>query len=477
MSLREIRRIAVITLSALALAHCAQNPSSGDKGWVPITEQQEIDEGAQAHQAVLKEYAALDNPALQAYVNEVGQRLAKQSPRPNLPWHFTVVDSPDVNAFALPGGYVYLTRGILAYLNSEAELASVIGHEIGHVVARHGLRLPSAPPAAEPYRALGSVLTPGAADQVGVRLVQTLTPAWTAGYGREDEGEADRRGAEYLAKAGYDPQAMVEAVGTLKNQERFAERHEGHPLRTYHGAPDPHDARLRQAVDAANQYAAANPRAGRSDYLKRVAGLVFGDSPDQGVLRNNLLLHDKLGLAIQFPDGWRVRNRADRVVATNPPGDALVELQQGPKNDKPLETLQNGIQLDPGARYDSGSLGGYPAAFAAGAQQGKPVVVAAVMFNGTQYLIAGMTLDKPAYDRERSTLRAAINSFRAITPAEKQTVRPYVLQLVTAQPGTTMAGLARQSRLGPDAERQLRVMNDLYPSGEPKPGQLLKIVR
>jgi predicted Zn-dependent protease len=195
------------------------------------------------------------------------------------------------------------------------------------------------------------------------------------------------------------------------------------------------------------------------------------------MIRNNMLLHKKLGLAIQFPSGWQVQNRPDRVVALSPQGDALVELRQGPKHDRPLETLQKGIKLDAGARYDSGSLSGYPAAFAAGAQQGKPVVVAAVVFNDTQYLIAGMTQDKSTYDRERSTLRAAINSFRAMTPAEKQAARPYLLQLVTARSGMTMAGLARQSPLGAEAESQLRLMNDLYPNGEPKPGQLLKIVR
>ena len=137
---RAFRRIAIIAFGSLALTHCAQNPVTGGKDFVLMSAQQEIQLGAQAHQAVLKEYAALTNPALQAYVNEVGQRLAQQSHRPNLQWHFTVVDSPDVNAFALPGGYVYITRGLMAYLNSEAELAGVVGHEIGHVTARHGVR-------------------------------------------------------------------------------------------------------------------------------------------------------------------------------------------------------------------------------------------------------------------------------------------------------------------------------------------------
>ncbi len=477
------RRIVVVIAGALALTHCAQNPVTGDKDFVLMSEQQEIRMGAQAHQDVLREYAALDHPALQAYVNEVGQRLAKQSHRPNLQWHFTVVDSPDVNAFALPGGYVYITRGIMAYLNSEAELAGVVGHEIGHVTARHGVRQQSVATAAGLGAVLGSILVPGLDNQAGSTLLQSLAQAWTAGYGREHELESDRLGAQYLAKSGYNPQAMIEVIGVLKNQELFAAeqaKRDGRQPHTYHGTFDTHpdnDARLRQVVGEADKYAVASPREGRSEYLQNMAGVVFGDSPDQGVIRNNLLLHEKLGLAMQFPPGWRVQNRPDRVLAMSPGGDALVELQPGPKGSKPLETLQKGVKLDAGARYDNGTLSGYPAAFAAGSQQGKPVVVAAVVFNGSQYLIAGMARDKPTYARERDTLRAAINSFRAITPAEKRAARPYVLQVISVQPGMTMAGLARQSPLEADAESQLRLLNDLYPSGEPKPGQRLKIVR
>jgi len=481
---RGFYRTAVAALGALALTGCAQNPVSGDRDFVLMSEQQEIQMGAQAHQEVLKEYAALDNPALQAYVNEVGQRLAKQSQRPNLSWHFTVVDSPDVNAFALPGGYVYITRGLMAYLNSEAELAGVVRHEIGHVAARHGVRQQSASTVAGFGAALGSILVPGMDNQASASLLQTLAQAWTAGYGREHELEADRLGAAYLAKTGYDPQAMVEVIGVLKNQELFSAgqsaRDGRSPRATYHGVFDTHpdnDTRLRQVVAEATRYRVADPREGRNDYLQKLVGLYFGDSPDQGVIRNNALLHEKLGLRVQFPPGWRVDNRPDRVVATSPQGDALVELEQGPKNDNPLATLQKGIKLDAGAHYDSGHLAGYPAAFAAGAQQGKPVVAAVVVFNGTQYLIAGMTRDMAAYERERSVLRAAINSFRAITPAEKLAARPHVLQLLTARPGLTMAALARQSPLGDEAESQLRLMNDLYPDGEPRSGQRLKIVQ
>lgn len=477
------RRIAVIALGALSLTHCAQTPVSGGSDVVLMSEQQEIQQSAEAHQEVLAEYAALDNPALQAYVNDIGQKLAKQSQRPNLQWHFTVVDSPDVNAFALPGGYVYITRGLMAYLNSEAELAGVVGHEIGHVTARHGVRQQSERTATALDTVPASILLPEMNNQAGASLMQSLAQAWTAGYGRDQELEADRLGAQFLAKAGYDPQAMIEAIGVLKNQALFAAeqaRRDGRQPHSYHGIFNSHpgdDARLKQVVGKANQYSVAHPREGRSEYLQKMDGVYFGDSPAQGVLRNNLLLHDKLGLAIQFPPDWNVVNRPDRVEARSPKGDAMAELQQGPKNDQPLATLQNGLKLDAGARYDSGKLSGYPAAFAAGTQQGRPVVVAMVVFNGTQYLIAGMTKDKPTYDRERATLRGVINSFHAITPAERLAARPYVLKLVTAKPGTTMAGLAKTSPLAHDAEIQLRLINDLYPAGEPKSGQSLKIVQ
>ena len=275
---RIFRRTAGIVLGALTLTHCAQNPVTGDKDFVLMSEQQEIQMGAQAHLDVLREVAALDNPGLQAYVNEVGQRLAKQSHRPDLQWHFTVVDSPDVNAFALPGGYVYITRGIMAYLNSEAELAGVLGHEIGHVTARHGVRQQSTATATGLGAVLGSILVPGLGNQAGATLLQTLAQSWTTGYGREHELESDRLGAQYLAKSGYNPQAMIEVIGVLKNQEVFAAeqaRRDGKKPSTYHGTFDTHpgnDARLKQVVSEANKYTVANPRVARSAYLHKMAG-------------------------------------------------------------------------------------------------------------------------------------------------------------------------------------------------------------
>ncbi len=483
MKLHLIPRIIATAIGAVLLTHCAQNPVTGGKDFVLMSEQQEIQMGAQSHKEVLQEYGALDNPALQAYVNDVGQRLAKQSHRPNLQWHFTVVDSPDVNAFALPGGYVYITRGIMAYLNSEAELAGVLGHEIGHVTARHGVRQQSATTAAGLGAILGSILVPELNNQGGATMLQSLAQAWTAGYGRDHELESDRLGAQYIAKTGYQPQAMMDVIGVLKNQELFdAElaKKEGREPRRYHGTFETHpsnDARLKQVVGEAAKYTVADPREGRNEYLQKMAGVFFGDSPEQGVVRNNALLHEKLGLGLVFPQGWRVQNQPDRVVAVSPQNDALVELRTGPKNEHSMDTLQKGLKLDPGARYVSGDINGFPASFAAGALQGKPVLVGAVVFGGAQYLIAGLSKDSNAYSRYRDTLKAAINSFHALTKEERLAARPYLIQVITTQAGTTMEGLASRSILGVNAESQLRLMNDLYPTGEPRPGQLLKVIQ
>lgn len=478
-----LRRIVVAVTGALLLTHCAQNPVSGGKDFVLMSEQQEIQQGAEAHKEVMQEYGRLNDPELQAYVTRVGKALAAKSHRANLDWHFTVVDSPQVNAFALPGGYIYITRGIMAYLNSEAELAGVVGHEIGHVTARHGVRQQSAATAVGLGAILGSILVPGLNNQAGATLLQNLSQSLVAGYGRDHELEADRLGAEYIAKNSYNPQAMVEVIGVLKNQELYdiqLAKQEGREPRRYHGVFDTHpsnDTRLKQVVGEAKKYQVANPVENRDAFLRAMNGVYFGDSPDQGVIRNNALLHEKLGIGVQFPQGWRVQNQPDRVAAVNPQGTALVELKPGPKNTQPMDALQKGLKLDQGARYESGNVNGNPAAFAAGALQGKPVLAAAINHNGSQYLLAALAKDANAYNQNRNVMKAAINSFHTLSAEERQRAKPHVIRVVPAQPGMTMAQLAAQSPLGKSAEAQLRLMNDLYPAGEPKPGQMIKIIQ
>lgn len=188
-----------------------------------ISENKELEMGRTYHPQIIEQYGRYEDEALQRYVEDVGKRLAAVSHRDDLVYRFTVLDSPVINAFALPGGYIYITRGMMAYLNSEAELAAVLGHEIGHVTARHGVRQQSAAQAANLGYTLGAILLPGLRTAGAQDLFNVFGGALLSGYGREHELESDRLGAEYLARSGYPSEAMIEVIGVLKDQATFAE--------------------------------------------------------------------------------------------------------------------------------------------------------------------------------------------------------------------------------------------------------------
>jgi len=266
-----------LVVAVLSIVACSKNPVTGKKDFSLINKDQELAMGAQAHRSIMRQKRPLNNPKIQAYVNNLGQQLARQSHRKDIKYTFTVLDDPSVNAFALPGGYIYITTGIMAYLNSEGELAGVLGHEIGHVTARHGVKQQSASVA-------GAVLMSVLAKQTGGtgKEFSNLNRAILSGYGREHELEADRLGAEYLARIGYAPKNMIDVVGVLKSQEefdKFQARREGRQPRAYHGVFASHprnDTRLQKVIATANKYKTGATRdAGHDRYLTMIAGLKY----------------------------------------------------------------------------------------------------------------------------------------------------------------------------------------------------------
>ncbi|RKZ34703.1 MAG: peptidase M48 Ste24p, partial [Gammaproteobacteria bacterium] len=222
-----------------------------------MSEDSELALGRQTHTQVIERYGRYENPALQNLVQRIGETLAANSHRTGLIYRFTVLDSQEVNAFALPGGYIYITRGLLAFLNGEDELAAVLGHEIGHVTARHSVRQYTAQQAANIGVTLGAILVPQMRTQNVGNLAGVLSTALLRGYGREHELEADRLGAEYLARTGYDPAAMLRVITVLKNQELFERERaqvENREPKVYHGVFSTHpdnDTRLREVVGRA----------------------------------------------------------------------------------------------------------------------------------------------------------------------------------------------------------------------------------
>lgn len=469
--------ILLITCFTLTFTGCARNPVSGQQDFVMMSESQEISLGRNADVDVRKQYKVYDNPALQNYVNRVGQAVAKNSHRPNLNYHFTVLDSPEINAFALPGGYIYITRGIMAYLNSEAELAAVLGHEVGHVTARHGVRQQSASQATGIGISLASIFVPGLSTQAGSDIANLLSGALLSGYGRDHELEADRLGAQYLARTSYDPQAMIRVVGVLKNQELFdAElaKQEGREPRRYHGTfathPD-NDTRFRQVVGEASHLKVDNPLEGKPEYQRQTAGLAFNDSVDEGVVRGSRFTHRDLGIALDFPPQWNIKNSPSQLIAINPTNDAALELKvDGKPSGTPPEYARR--LSGSSATIESLTIERSSAAIASTSK----VELGVIYLDGKAFLLQGTAKSEPVLAAHRALMKASMRSFHALTPEERKAIKPLNIKLVSAKTGDSYAKFALTSPLGKNAEKYLRLINAQYPQGEPVLGQTIKII-
>ena len=480
--------LVLLLLLAPLFSGCAVNPVTGQQDIVLMSEEQELALGRKTHQQVLQQYGVYDDQELQAYVKNTGEKLAAQSHRRDLVYRFTVVDSKEVNAFALPGGYIYITRGLLAYLNSEAELAAVLGHEIGHVTARHAVRQYTAAQLANIGATLGAVFIPGM-NAAGNQLVQLFGTALLRGYGREHELEADQLVAEYLARTDYDPKAMLDVIRTLKNQEVFETRvaqAEGREPRIYHGLFSTHpdnDTRLQEVIDAANKYRTVSSNyAGRDVFLGHINGLIYGDSPQEGIVRKNNFYHPGLGFAMQLPRNWNVTNRPDQVLITAPRGAAIMQLAVADINKRvtPREFMKTRLglkALSHDSPLDIHGLAAHTGLAPINTSFGNRIArFTTIYFNDKAYVLAGVARNEgeaEAYDRY---FLETAQSFHAITENERSLARPLQLKITNVGSNASFSTLAGQSPLETYPEEQLRLLNNMFPEGQPRPGMLLKII-
>lgn len=491
---------ALALASVLALAACGsqvKNPVTGQTERSVMSEQQEVTEGAKAHQEILKEYGVVKNPRLQAYVNEIGQRLAAQSHRAQIKWTFTVLDSPEINAFALPGGYVYLTRGIMAYLDSEADMAGVIGHEIGHVTARHGAqratRQQNAAIGAVLGGILGAVLDSQGASGLGQAIgdaSQVAAAGYVARYGREQELQADGLGAEYLNRVNYNPRNMIDVIRVLKDQERFAAdvaRTEGRPApsgNAWLASHPSNDDRLAAITRITAQYAANKNFAdeGRMRYLQMIEGMAFGETAEQGLTRGNQFYHAPLNFAVTAFAGWKILNDEAQLTIINPARDAGLILRVAPANAgrNHDEIIRSAVQPVSGSanRYQVNGLSVTHFTGVSRAQNGQqsPVQLSVITGAGGQHFIAQYAArDATALARNRGVMQQTEASFRAMSAADKAAARPWVVRSAP-YPRGGFAELARSAPLSTLPEQHIRLMNGLYGGGEPRVGNTLKTV-
>ena len=479
-SRKAVAGLACLVVLAV-LQGCATNPVTGKQDFVMMTEQQEIALGRQYHVEIMKQYVAYDDPALQAYVNRIGQELAANSHRSNLDFRFTVLDSPQVNAFALPGGYVYVTRGIMAYMQDEADLAGVVGHEIGHVTARHSVRQQ----AQQTIAGLGvAAVAIGTGSAELANLSSSLGGALVAGYGRNMELQSDGLGAEYLARSGYDPQNMIDVVTLLKHQELYERERaeqEGRPPSVYHGLYSTHptnDRRLQEVIAAADEFKTAEvTRPNTGEFLKLTNGMTFDDAEEQGIVRGQAFYHKDLNLTLSFPDGWRLDNQPDSLIGVSGDGSQIIQMSmtelagQSPEN----YLRDNLAGFDQGQRLSSSLGQGYTAVGSLSARNSQVVLTRVAIIAGANQ----QTFQLIGYGRDRLPNREVVDiarSMRNLNSSEKALAEEQKIRLVTARVGDTFSGYARQSKLTGDAEAQLRLLNGMYPNGEPVPGQQIKIV-
>lgn len=470
----------------LGLMSCAQNPVTGQQDFVMFSEDKELALGREYHPQIIKEYGRYEDEALQAYVQSVGERVASVSHRKDLVYRFTVLDSPVINAFALPGGYLYITRGLMAYLNSEAELAAVLGHEVGHVTARHGVRQQSASQAANIGYTVGSIFLPGLRTAGAQNVFNVLGGALLSGYGREHELESDRLGAEYLAKSGYDPQAMIKVIGVLKDQSTFAEaeaKKQGRDYQGYHGLfashPD-NDTRLQEVVRSADQYlATSGGEVGEEAYLSRIDGMVFGDSEKQGIRSGRNFYHAEMQFALQFPQDWHIQNNPSSLQAIAPGGRAFIEMGASDLNRKqtPAQFIRDRLKVDnlrDGRSFSSNGLEGYTGVTE---QQGKLLRLAVIYLRDKAYIFIGGAKDNRDFAQFDKDFLATADSLHILRDDERHLAKSQRIEVVRASSSDSYTKWAQDTRISNSPMQQLQLLNGDYPDKQLQPGRLVKRVR
>lgn len=480
-----LERLTVLT-SVVAIAAstaCATNPVTGEREFNLMSEQQEIATGQELDPEIRREMGVYPDTELQDYVEGIGLRLARASQRPNLPWHFTVVDAAAVNAFALPGGYIYITRGLLAYLHDEAELAGVLGHEIGHVTARHAARQYSRATGAGVGLAALGIFFPGArpvGDLAGLGAGLLFLK-----YGRNDELQADRLGAEYAAATGWDPKGVPDLLTTLGRIDALADRR-GVPsyLATH---PDPLDRveRIRPVVEQLETGRGdSNWTVNQSGLLRRLDGLVVGDNPREGIVRGRDFLHPDLRFALTFPAGWEITNSAEQLVAKEPGENAyvLLDIVQQPRG-RSLEEIgranmsASGFRQLDGAASSINGLSAYVGTFRGSLQQLGAVLARAAYFESERRVFRVIGFAPTArFEQVSSEITATHRSFRPLSRSEAADVRPNRLAFHTVRAGETWQSIAEGPSGGNVRAATLAIMNGRDVNEQPQVGDRVKIV-
>ncbi len=459
--LRLLRRSFLCGGTFVALASCATNPATGGKMLSLVSESQEIELGQAYAREVEESMPLVEDPALQAYVEGVGLALAAASERPALPWSFRIVDDPVVNAFALPGGPVYVTRGIMAHFSSEAEMAAVLGHEIGHITARHSVEQISRAQLAGIGLVVGSVVSRDVARYSGL-AAQGLQVLFLS-FSRDDEHQSDLLGVRYSGRLGYD---VRESITMHEKLGRLTELSGGGGIPSWlstHPSSQDRIKRLQALVDTIPAATLNEAKLGRDEYLFHVEGLVYGEDPRQGFFRDALFLHPELRFQIRFPSGWETVNLPSVVGGRSPDRDAILQLTLVAAGSSHAEAAraflsQEGVRT---GRTSRERIDGHPATlatFRAQTDQGMlEGIVAFLDYEARTYRIMGYAVEGGLREYERAFL-SSIRSFAELTDVAALSVEPMRIELYTVERPSSIAEIAARKST-PASEAELAVIN------------------
>ncbi|UCC81621.1 MAG: M48 family metalloprotease [Gemmatimonadota bacterium] len=441
----RFRALPALALATLTLTACPVNPATGERQLILISEAQEIRMGQEGAQQVEASLGLYDDPELQEYVSQIGLELAATSEKPNLPWSFKIIDDVIVNAFALPGGPIYVTRGILAHFNSEAELAGVLGHEIGHVTARHSAEQISRAQAAQLGVGVGYIFLPEIAaygDVINVSLGLLLLK-----FGRDDERQSDDLGFRYMRRSGYDPTEMVDVFDMLG---RVSSVGGGSGLPAWLSThPDPGERRQRMEQRLAEAGGEVGGEVGRTRYLQMIDGLMFGVNPRNGFFRGSTFLHPDLRFQITFPDEWRTSNMAHQVVALSPDEDAVVQLTLAAEASaaEAADTFfsQSGIQRGRSSRYPINGLPARTGYFSATARDSTQFrgLAAFIEYREQVYKILGYTM-ADRWNVYADVFPGTAESFHRLNDRAALDAQPAHLEIVRIDSSMTLAQFAER---------------------------------
>ena len=450
-----------------------------------MSEQQELATGRELDPEIKKQYGIYSSRHLQAYVTQVGNKIADVSDRSDIVYHFTVLDSPVVNAFALPGGYIYITRGLLAHINSEAELAGILAHEIGHVTARHAVRQHSKAASYQIAAGIVSIFVPEAKSLN--QFTDVVFAAITSGYSREYETEADSLSVAYVIKAGYNPRAMASVLRMLELLDRYAPGKKTYArLFATHPEIEKRICDIEQQLSAGTLSGAFSSVTGKQNYLKQIDGLVFGNDPREGLISGNRFQHPGFQIEVCFPKEWQINNLPYVVIAEEPSREYHIELkhhlaakkQHVVAMTKEL-SMKLGLKEITGSKQSINGLEAYVGTYAASLRSGRHIMVRAGFFlqGNNFYSLSGIS-EPEDFRNIQPFFDETINSFKELTPEEAESIRPDRVHVYRVKHEQSLDSILRELGRGRDEIKTVALINSWDPEHLPalNPGMNIKVL-